>query len=111
MPPHSRSQRRRQPQRQNTRPQPIDAAPAIDAQEDAEEVADILPVVPAPEPILAVPAQRSTRASRRMLTRPAAEPVDYTKDYAASRRDLTRIIMWSVLLFAAMIALRFSGLV
>jgi hypothetical protein len=46
-----------------------------------------------------------------VLSRPAPEPVDYTPDYAAARRDLRWIALWSVILFAAMIVLRLSGLV
>jgi hypothetical protein len=51
------------------------------------------------------------RTNRRTLSRPAPEPVDYSKEYSAVRRDLRWIALWTVLLFAAMIALKFSGLV
>jgi hypothetical protein len=56
-------------------------------------------------------APRQARSTRRPVARPVAEPVDYTQDYFHARRDLTRIAIWSVILFAVMIAIRFSGLV
>jgi len=56
-------------------------------------------------------AARSTRSIRRTSTRPAPEPVDYTKDYTAARSDLRWIALWSVLLFVGMLALKVSGLV
>jgi hypothetical protein len=46
-----------------------------------------------------------------VLTRPAPEPIDYSQDYTAARRDLRWIALWTVLLFGAMLALKFSGLV
>jgi hypothetical protein len=46
-----------------------------------------------------------------VLTRPAPEPVDYTADYAAVRVDLRMITIWAGLMFVAMFALYFSGLV
>jgi len=60
---------------------------------------------------LETPAARPARSNRRVLSRPAPEPVDYTGDYTAARRDLRWIALWTVILFAAMVALRFSGLV
>jgi hypothetical protein len=65
-------------------------------------------------PKMAAPANtapRSARPNRRVLTRPAPEPVDYSADYAAVRVDLRWIAIWTVLLFIAMFALYFSGLV
>jgi len=65
-------------------------------------------------PTLAVPvsaASRVARPNRRVLTRPAPEPVDYSADYAAVRVDLRWIAIWTALLFIAMFALYFSGIV
>jgi hypothetical protein len=65
-------------------------------------------------PTMAAPASvppRAVRASRRVLTRPAPEPIDYSADYAAVRTDLRWIAIWTALLFVAMFALYFSGLV
>jgi hypothetical protein len=58
-----------------------------------------------------VASARTARSTRRVLSRNAPEPIDYSQDYAATRRDLRWIALWTVLLFAAMIVLRFSGLV
>jgi len=54
---------------------------------------------------------RTARPNRRVLTRPAPEPVDYTADYAAVRVDLRWIAIWAGLLFIAMFVLYFSGIV
>jgi len=65
-------------------------------------------------PARAVPANaaaRTARPNRRVLTRPAPEPVDYSADYAAVRVDLRWIAIWTALLFIAMFALYFSGIV
>jgi hypothetical protein len=51
------------------------------------------------------------RTNRRVLSRPAPEPVDYTEDYASVRTDLRWIAVWTALLFIAMFALYFSGIV
>jgi hypothetical protein len=59
----------------------------------------------------AAPARASASPRRRVISRPAPEPVDYTKDYVAARLDLRRIALWAALLFVAMVALKFSGLV
>jgi hypothetical protein len=77
--------------------------------------------VPLDPPIMATPASRiptqggaaarAARPNRRVLTRPAPEPVDYTADYAAVRVDLRWIAIWTALLFIAMFALYFSGIV
>jgi hypothetical protein len=122
MPPQSRAQRRRQTARQQQQsrrpapPQNLDAdsqTPAAEADETAVTGATIAlgssaPVVGEARRIEGRPASRT---NRRVLGRPAPEPIDYTKEYSAVRRDLRWIVLWTVLLFAAMIALRFSGLV
>jgi hypothetical protein len=54
---------------------------------------------------------RTARTNRRVLTRAAPEPVDYSADYAAVRVDLRWIAIWTALLFVAMFALYFSGIV
>jgi len=59
----------------------------------------------------AIASARTARPNRRVLTRPAPEPVDYTADYAAVRTDLRWIAIWTALLFVAMFALYFSGIV
>jgi hypothetical protein len=51
------------------------------------------------------------RGARRLTPRPAPEPVDYTDDYKAVRRDLQWIAIWTILLLVGMIALKLSGLV
>ena len=53
----------------------------------------------------------AARTNRRVLSRPAPEPIDYSKEYVAVRRDLRWIALWAGLLFAAMIALKLSGVV
>jgi len=65
-------------------------------------------------PTMASPASapaRMARPSRRVLTRAAPEPVDYSADYAAVRVDLRWIAIWTALLFVAMFVLYFSGIV
>jgi len=106
MPPQSRAQRRRQStrqQQQQRRPNP----PARSA-EAVSEQANTGPTVVLDA---GAPARPAPRPNRRVLSRPAPEPVDYSKDYAAVRSDLRWIALWTVLLFVAMIALRISGLV
>jgi hypothetical protein len=49
--------------------------------------------------------QQSRRAVRRPVAKP--EPVDYTQEYAFIRRDLSRIVLWSALLFAGMFVVYF----
>jgi hypothetical protein len=106
MPPHTRSQRRRQPNR--TQPRPMAGAEVIEGAPSTGTTVNV--ETPASAPVL--PAPRSARTgNRRVLTRPAPEPIDYTKDYAAARLDLRRIVLWAILLFVAMFALKFSGLV
>ena len=110
MPPQSRAQRRRQAARQQQRrPTPPPVA------EDTGEPASTGPTIalgsaPAAES-RRVEGRPAARSSRRVLSRPAPEPVDYSKDYEAVRRDLRWIALWTALLFIAMIALKFSGLV
>ncbi|MBK9714263.1 MAG: hypothetical protein IPO81_23595 [Kouleothrix sp.] len=109
MPPHTRSQRRRQP----TRNQPRPTASA----ETTSPEPSIGPTIPLEPPTIAPPSMsastptRQGRVSRRVISRPAPEPIDYSKDYAAARLDLRRIVLWALLLFVAMVALKFSGVV
>ena len=106
MPPQSRSQRRRQAARQQTRPAASAPAPI-----SAPSIGETVPLDPATIAPPASGAPRAARPNRRVLTRPAPEPVDYTPDYAAARTDLRWIAIWTALLFIAMFALYFSGLV
>jgi hypothetical protein len=62
-------------------------------------------------PTQAGASPRTARTNRRVLTRAAPAPIDYTADYAAVRVDLRWIAIWTVLLFIAMFALYFSGIV
>jgi hypothetical protein len=101
MPPQSRSQRRRQTARQPARP-------TISA-EATSRAPNIGETVSLDQPTAAAP--RAARANRRVISRAVPEPVDYTGDYAAVRVDLRWIALWAVLLFVAMVALKFSGLV
>lgn len=108
MPPHTRSQRRRQGARQQ-QPRPAVSAETPEYADTASALdAPAMPAMPAAP---AAPATRSARNLRRVISRAAPEPIDYTADYGAARRDLRWIAIWSVLLFAAMVALKFSGLV
>jgi hypothetical protein len=105
MPPQSRAQRRRQSQRSGARPpQPVRAPSAEQAElteaPDAPALAATGPTTPL----------RSQRQVRRSTVR-VPEPVDYTQDYAFARHDLIRIVIISVVLFAVMVALGFSGLI
>lgn len=105
MPPHSRSQRRRQGARQQERPaRPSSSAASASATGQAAATGQTISLDEAP-------AARPQRQARRVLSRSAPEPVDYTKDYMAVRSDLRWIAIWSLLLFAAMAALKFSGVV
>lgn len=52
----------------------------------------------------ATPTASRPIPSRRFIERTAPEKVDYSQDYAFVRRDLNRIALWSLLLFAGMIA-------
>ena len=113
MPPQSRAQRRRQSARQQGRPQ----APSAVSAESASSAPSIDEIISLDPPTMAAPAAptsataRTARPNRRVLTRPAPEPVDYSADYAAVRVDLRRIAIWTALLFVAMFALYFSGIV
>jgi hypothetical protein len=121
MPPQSRAQRRRQAARQQQSRRPAPPRNPESGREppvtEAGETAVTGPTIAldAPAPVIGE-ARRSesrpaARSNRRVLSRPAPEPVDYSNEYAAVRRDLRWIALWTVLLFAAMIALKFSGLV
>ena len=122
MPPQSRAQRRRQAARQQQQsrrtapPRNPDAGgqrPAVGADEAA--VTGPTVALDAPVPVVGearrIESRPAARTNRRVLSRPASEPIDYSKEYSAVRRDLRWIALWVVLLFAAMIALKFSGLV
>lgn len=52
---------------------------------------------------------KRTHQQRRQQGRKAttAQPIDYSRDYMFVRRDMLRIVVWSVLLFAGMIAAYF----
>lgn len=100
MPSQSRSQRRRQAARQQRRAAASSSAGA------GPRAASTGPTIP-----LETSAGPVARPARRVLTRPAPEPIDYSQDYTAARRDLRWIALWTVLLFGAMLALKFSGLV
>ncbi|HET9221737.1 MAG TPA: hypothetical protein VFO07_04500 [Roseiflexaceae bacterium] len=123
MPPQSRAQRRRQAarlqQQQSRRPAPpqnldaADQAPAMDADDTAVTGTTIAlgPSAPVVGEARRIESRPAARTNRRVLGRPAPEPIDYSKEYAAVRRDLRWIVLWTALLFAAMIALKLSGLV
>lgn len=107
MPPQSRAQRRRQAQRTGKRP-PRPAPSTASAGAGVEELPALeSPAAPAVE--REVSPQRPARSSRRSAVR-TLEPVDYSQDYASARRDLIRIGVISLVLFAVMVALSFSGL-
>ena len=110
MPPQSRAQRRRQSARQQSRPQAPNAV-NTEAASSAPSIGETIQLDP---PAMTSPTSatsRSARPNRRVLTRPAPEPVDYSADYAAVRIDLRWIAIWTALLFVAMFALYFSGIV
>lgn len=46
-------------------------------------------------------------APRRAPVRVAPEPVDYSGEYASVRRDLWRILLWTVVMMVVMVALFF----
>jgi hypothetical protein len=53
---------------------------------------------------------KRTHQQRRQQGRRAAataQPIDYSRDYMFVRRDMVRIVVWSMLLFAGMIAAYF----
>jgi hypothetical protein len=127
MPPHTRSQRRRQGARQQQRQQrpanqPVQAPDISDVDVPADLSASetampaIYDDVAVPRtPTVTAPANppraATTRTTRRMRSRVELEPVDYSKDYQAARQDLRWIAIWAVLLFVVMIILRISGIV
>lgn len=107
MPAQSRAQRRRA----NTRLKEAVHTPRLQLPDLEAPVAYIQPVALV-EPDLAAhstlaPAS-SSRSVRRLKNRAAPEPIDYTKDYKYAVSDLRLIALWSILLFAAMIALYFA---
>lgn len=115
MPPHSRPQRKRQqPRPAGTQPavtpthlEPGDISMAALAQGVAEPGYQT-----SSTPAIREPLSPAARGARRPQRRSAAlEPVDYTPDYDAAKRDLRWIALWAVLLFVAMFALKFSGIV
>jgi hypothetical protein len=117
MPPHTRSQRRRQVVQQKGRSAPPSVEKARSAPPSVESIEAVSPppvtsaTVPLASPQVGTQTQRPARAARRVISRATPAPVDYTGDYTAVRRDLRWILIWTVLLFVAMFALRFSGLV
>ncbi len=120
MPPQSRAQRRRQAarqQQQSRRPAPPPAPeagmglPDAEADNTAATGSTIALGAPAVGEARRMESRPAARSTRRVLSRPAPEPIDYSKEYADVRRDLRWIALWSLLLFAGMIALKFSGLV
>jgi hypothetical protein len=109
MPPQSRSQRRRQAARQQGRPANATSTISAEATSRAPSIDEAAPLASPAPPVAPRPARNNS--ARRVISRAAPEPVDYTSDYAAVRVDLRWIAIWAALLFIAMIALRFSGLV
>ena len=116
MPPQSRAQRRQQSARNNARAKTrttrsqadsdIDLATleAAEASVAAEPIGGMVDMTPRT-------STRATRQTRRPVARPTAAPVDYTADYNGARSDMLKIVIWAGLLFAAMIAIKLSGLV
>lgn len=127
MPPHTRSQRRRQgarqqqrQQRSNTQPVQAPAINDVDTSADMPDSETAKPAIyddaasprtPAATTVANAPRAAATRTTRRMRARAEPEPVDYSKDYQAARRDLRWIVIWAVLLFVVMVVLRISGIV
>ncbi|NOK60746.1 MAG: hypothetical protein GFH27_549289n272 [Chloroflexi bacterium AL-W] len=123
----SRAQRRRHSARQQQRSgqgksqstQPVQQ-PTTVVEEDSDvdgviQTAASVPVAPSietPMEHLASEAKQEepVRSSRRRRSRHIPEPIDYSKDYAAIRRDLRWIVLWSSLMLVLMVGLRFSGL-
>jgi hypothetical protein len=113
MPSQSRAQRRQKNTRQATRPN--QGTPRVVEYDEIDQAT----LEAAEAEVAATPlvntqprqAARSNRQARRPVNRPALEPVDYTQDYAVARSDLIKIIIWSVILFGGMIALKVTGLV
>lgn len=108
MPAQSRAQRRRANTRQRpyTVPKTYDL-PGTEPQDTLPEAAP-QPVVQAAAQSAAVASTSNSRVARRLRTRSAPEPVDYTKDYRDVGKDLRLIAIWSVLLFIAMFGLYFA---
>ena len=110
MPPQSRAQRRRQSARQPSRPQTPNAVSA-EAASSVPSMGETIALEPPTMPAPASAPVRTARTNRRVLTRAAPAPIDYSADYAAVRVDLRWIVIWTALLFGAMFALYFSGIV
>lgn len=115
MPAQSRAQRRRA----NTRQQPYSAPrsyaePKIYPSPDTGEATDLLPETVLESasdvavPTIVATSASSSRVAKRLRTRSAPEPIDYTKDYRDVAKDLRLIAIWSVLLFIAMFGLYFA---
>ena len=113
---HDRARRREQRHQRSAgvaSRQPAPITPVVDeADTEAAEIVNLSRSAPA----AALPAASSVAAANnprpvRRGARPAPAPVDYSADYRAARTDLRWIALWAGLLFIAMIALRFSGLV
>lgn len=115
MPPQSRAQRRQQ----NTRRAPTSPNAANRPAPDGDIDQAMLEAAEAEVAAASIPqslpprgaVSRAPRQSRRPIARPIAEPTDYTADYDGARSDMIKIAIWSVLLFAAMFAIKLSGLV
>lgn len=109
MPAQSRAQRRRA----NTRQQPYTPSQnvirpkvygdSVDGEITALPEATVQAVAEVP-----VGAPSSSKVARRLRTRSAPEPVDYSKDYRDVGKDLRLIALWSVLLFVVMVGLFFA---
>jgi hypothetical protein len=117
MPP-SRAQRRQQNARSATRANPHTTKVLNNQQDDIDQAAlEAAEAQVAAEPIGTLvdmsprTSSRVSRPARRPINRPVPAPVDYTADYVVARSDLTKIAIWAVILFAAMFAIRFSGLI
>jgi hypothetical protein len=115
MPPQSRAQRRQQNTRRATTSPNTAARPASGGDID-QTLLEAAEAEVAAEPLMqSLPPRgavtRAPRQSRRPIVRPTAEPIDYTADYIGARSDMIKIAIWSALLFAAMIAIKLSGLV
>ena len=92
--------------------EPIDT-PSPDVDDVVQEATPepMAPSVGTPTEHLPSEAQAEPVASsRRRRSRRVPEPIDYSKDYAAIRRDLRWIVLWTSLMLVLMLGLRFSGL-
>lgn len=92
---------------------PIDTSlPDVDGVIQTAASVPVAPSIETPMEHLASEAKQEepVRSSRRRRSRHIPEPIDYSKDYAAIRRDLRWIVLWSSLMLVLMVGLRFSGL-